>query len=893
MNFHIVSSTHWDREWYEPFQKYRFRLVRMIDNLIEILENEKEYRSFHMDGQTIVLGDYLQIRPENADRLKALIQSGKLEIGPWYTMPDEWLPSAESLVKNLQIGGKICKQYGVKPSPCGYICDLFGHNSQMPQIFHQFGLHSTAFFRGMEQTRKDLFTWAGADGSEVTVHKMHRDYAYSTFYFVMRMPFEKREFDPAEVERRFREFVERDKNNFSLDNVLLMDGVDHIDAERELPKLLDILRTKFPEHTFIHSDMATYFKSVQAETDKLEKFTGCLYDVAEDGVNQAVLKNCLSSLVDQKQDNAYCETALEQVLSPMNFFTCNAPQKERGKNFRAVTPYNGFLDEAWNQLIQNHAHDSICGCSVTATHLDTKNRFKNVREIAEVTEKNLMIEISENVATQKDGYDGAWIIFNHGQNDIDGITSVELPLTVSPDGRNLRLFDDKGNKLDYAVLSRREELEKDTTFNTLITFPHTEYLKTVLPLHIPAHGYTTVYYKRLVNRRDQAIGWEWQEFHPPYRMGGSMRTVGLTFDTGKISVTVNKNGTLDVTNKQTGKTYKQLLCFEDCGDIGEGWNHIPPEFDSVYYSAANDASISVEKDTETAAVIKIQNRMHLPIKADWRGRSEEKEDFFIESTVTLLKNRSTISITTAVHNKLVNHRLRAIFPTALAADKFETSLPFDYYSWDVKKKNNSYYKECDTFVNPNQGAASITYGRDSFAVYNKGLYEVAVADDEDRTMALTLFRSFTAESGSFNTNGLGTMQGDYAFEYALDFLTDTDNSEIIRRANAFKAGFSVRQTALHDGKLPVMQQIVKIDGKAILSILKSNCQLGGTTYNIARIYDVAGGDNGTLSFFRKVKKAYYTDLNGNISQEAKVVNGKIQYALTNRQVATIAFLLEN
>ena len=106
MNFYIVSSTHWDREWYEPFQKYRFRLVRMMDALIEILENNLDYNSFHMDGQTVVLQDYLKIRPEKAKRLKKLIQDGKIEIGPWYTMPEEWLVSGESLIKNLQTGKK-------------------------------------------------------------------------------------------------------------------------------------------------------------------------------------------------------------------------------------------------------------------------------------------------------------------------------------------------------------------------------------------------------------------------------------------------------------------------------------------------------------------------------------------------------------------------------------------------------------------------------------------------------------------------------------------------------------------------------------------------------------------------------------------------------------------
>ena len=109
----VISHTHWDREWYETFQGYRFRLVRMFDELLEILEQNPDYKVFHTDGQTIVLEDYLEIRPENRARMQALIDAGKLIIGPWYVMPDEFLVSGESLVRNLQKGHDICGQFHV------------------------------------------------------------------------------------------------------------------------------------------------------------------------------------------------------------------------------------------------------------------------------------------------------------------------------------------------------------------------------------------------------------------------------------------------------------------------------------------------------------------------------------------------------------------------------------------------------------------------------------------------------------------------------------------------------------------------------------------------------------------------------------------------------------
>lgn len=128
----LYSGTHWDREWYQTFQGFRKRLVDMVTELIEELETNDKYGIFHMDGQTIVLEDYLEIMPHMKDRLAALIKKGKILIGPWYNMPDEFLVSGESIIKNLRLGMKISREWGVEPSSNAYICDIFGHSSQTP-----------------------------------------------------------------------------------------------------------------------------------------------------------------------------------------------------------------------------------------------------------------------------------------------------------------------------------------------------------------------------------------------------------------------------------------------------------------------------------------------------------------------------------------------------------------------------------------------------------------------------------------------------------------------------------------------------------------------------------------------------------------------------------------
>src|SRR6478609_7122771 len=151
LDIHVVSHTHWDREWYLTHEQFRFRLVALIDRLLDLLDSDPSYKYFHLDGQTIVLEDYLEIRPEQETRLRAQIAAGRILIGPWYDMPDEFLVSGESLIRNLMRGHRISREFGVDPWKNGYICDIFGHIAQMPQIFNGFGIRHAVLGRGTNE----------------------------------------------------------------------------------------------------------------------------------------------------------------------------------------------------------------------------------------------------------------------------------------------------------------------------------------------------------------------------------------------------------------------------------------------------------------------------------------------------------------------------------------------------------------------------------------------------------------------------------------------------------------------------------------------------------------------------------------------------------------------
>lgn len=876
----VLSGSHWDREWYQPFEAFRFRLVRMMDELLDILENVPAYRCFFLDGQTVMLEDYLAIRPENREKTEKFIREKKLLIGPWYTMPDEFLISGEALVRNLQKGGDVCARYGVRAAGNGYVCDIFGHNSQMPQIFRGFGIASAALFRGRSGYEKDNFLWEGADGSRLTVHKLHPDYAYSDFYFVVRWPFEDRPFDYDEMAERLTEYIEKERSNFSCNAHLMIDGIDHIDPERELPVILRELSKRLPEVEFIHSDFEDYSREIEKNAASLRVEKGALYDVGKEGVNNLLLKNVLSSLVQLKQANDFCEAHLTLVTEPLKLFAENFLPPMR-------TAHQGFLDRAWELLLKNQPHDSICGCSVTATHLDCENRFKRIKEIIASVDDDILGHFAANIPGAGKGKDGAFAVFNMNQRAQNGVAAVKARFPRGGHQFSFRFYGPDGNEIPYNILSCKKVLEKQAAFKKLIRFPEFDEIEFVMDINVPAFGYSVITYDLLKQERTAPYQWTYSRFDPPNRYIGSMRTAANAADNGLLRVEINPNGALTVTDKETGKTYESLLSYEDTSDVGEGWNYVKSRFDSEYGTLCGLAQMAVEADFPNFVRFRIENDLILPVTASYEeGRAAEKRTLHIVTHVTLRKNDKRIDITTEVENNCENHRLRAVFPTGFRAKTFKTLLPFDMYTWDIAKKDNSRDKEIDTFVNPNQGVVTLSDGKDSFTLLTRGLYETAVIEREDTPVFLTLFRSFPSESSEYRSE-MGRMLRKMTFEYAMDFTRYTDN-EAVMAANGFKNGLFARSlSGAGKAGMSASQAFSDIAGGAVVSALRN-----GRGAPEIRIYDTGNGCSGTVGFAAPCRTAELVDFKGEPAGKADIKQGRIVYTLKPKEIKTFRFTLE-
>ena len=315
---YVISHTHWDREWYLPFQDFRMRLVNLLDTLIPYLESHPEFVNFHLDGQTIVLEDYLEVRPEMNARLKALIQSHRISIGPWYVLPDLQCIGQESIVRNLNLGIRV----GAKMGPVtqiGYLPDIFSHPAQLPQIFEQFGFSSAVIWRGISgtsETLKEEFLWEAPDGTRLFTVHLPDDRGYlNAFPLDSSLPEASKQFD-----KWFEERIPYAATPF----ILFMNGCDHQNPNYMLPECIAYFNQYHDSLHLKHTTLTEFIAAVQNMHPNLSVIKGELNYVNQTPGRHlnGSLKNTLSARITQKILNYETETGLIRYLEPLSVL-CN------------------------------------------------------------------------------------------------------------------------------------------------------------------------------------------------------------------------------------------------------------------------------------------------------------------------------------------------------------------------------------------------------------------------------------------------------------------------------------------------------------------------------------------------------------------------------------------
>ncbi|MBB6669782.1 alpha-mannosidase [Cohnella nanjingensis] len=730
---HLVSHTHWDREWYLPYEVFRFRLVGLLDRLLRTLEEHPPYR-FHLDGQAIILEDYLEIRPENRTKIEKFVQNGQLVIGPWYVLIDEYLVSPESIIRNLEEGGRIASAFG-PVLQVGYLPDTFGHIAQMPQILKQYGMNYGVIWRG-HNGRPDQapteFEWEAPNGDCLTTIHLPYKHGYTSAMDLSE--------DPEEASVRLRELVADIGTHTQTGYVLLMNGFDHMEPQTHIPVLIDY----WNEHEQVpikHSGIVDYIVASLADNPPLMRLHGEFRHTnhSPGAAINTILPNVLSSRVYLKQQNAAAQNLMERWVEPLEALSLLVRDEHHPQ----------FVRQAWKYILQNHPHDSICGCSIDEVHQEMETRFKKADQIGEQLVVQSLLQLSE-------GIDRSWVpegsvpvlLFNSLPWRRDAIAEIELDADDETVYRSVRIQDRDGMQYKGEIVSIDKicPIEKYAGKYPLGKAETNRHKAWVHIKNMPALGY------KLVAAKLSKV---------PILDNLPIASASAMIENEYLRIAVEADGTVTWTDLKTGREWRGLHRFEDSGDVGDEYSYSQPILNERFVTSSV-ASVSVKGEGYGYKRMTIEYELSIPKSADPRSkrRSEDRITLSITTELTLPDSGRTASFRTIVDNRARDHRLRLLFPLPIGDRPVVAGGHYDVSARPVRvaQPPEAVWIENEPTTFPFRHFLFADHDHDRVILNAKGLHEyewIPAPSADGGTLAITLFRSVSQLGGA--DRGMTTM----------------------------------------------------------------------------------------------------------------------------------------
>lgn len=841
---HIIPHTHWDREWYMGFERHRMRLVELFDKLISVMEENPEYTYYHMDGQYVVIQDYLEVRPQMRERLLALVRANRIQIGPWYVLQDEYLTSGEANVRNMLYGIRFCRELGAEPIMSGYFPDAFGNISQVPQLLQGFGIDNAVFGRGVNEVQfnnqvtgnsnPSEWRWQSPDGSEVM------GIMFSHWYHnAMELPADEEHLRP-----KIEALVDACEASAATPHLLGMNGCDHQPVQIDLPEVIEkanhILRERGV--TVKQSNFKDYIAATRPYRDTFPLVCGELTSQGTNGYGTLV--NTASTHIPLKQRNHRGQNLLCQQAEPVSVLATRAGDRYR----------SDMLLLSWKKLMENHPHDSICCCSSDEVTDEMVSRFEHSRQIGEYVRDEALDYLCKRVCAKEKS-----LLVCHANVgtstkrvtayvDYPKDTSVEALSLLSPTGEEIPVdWRDLGEVFTYT-------LPKDA-FRRTATVHRYELTFTVTMSGI---GYV------LYTVQEKAVD------------TAAVTVYDRGAETAQLAFLVEENGSLALTDKESGIVYTNLNLFEDVTDIGESYN-FKGTGEASRTTADGTARVWVEKQSGQSVTFGVETTLAM-------GDEATRRDTAITSYITLTDGIRRLEIATTFDNQSENHRVRALLDPQIAADIVLADGQFDLVERPIhlpeKWENPSNCQRCQDFF-------ALENNVKGLAVATRGLHEYEILRDGRNTMALTLLRC-VGEMGDWGVFPTPKMQckGVQTLEYAIVPYAPADRAQGFATAHVFAADpFTVGQVEAQDGTLPAADMLAVVDNPALVTSACKRSEDG--RYTVLRMYNPLCEDVAArLTVGAEVTAVYASNLAEEQGVPLTITDGGVSLTVPAKKIVT-------
>ncbi len=632
--FHLIPHTHWDREWFLPRAAFHARLVPMFDELMDRLQADAALRTFLLDGQTVLVEDYLRARPDRENDVRALVKTGRLQVGPWYVLADELIPSGESLIRNLLLGAADAERLGGRLDVL-YSPDAFGHPAVLPTLAREFGLKYGVLWRGLggePGQEKDFFRWRGPDGRDILLWHLPPD----GYEIGAALPGAGARLPDIWTQVR-ASLVQRAAGK----HVPVFIGADHHAPHPTLARVRDLLADLEPASAFRISRLDEFFQA--ADSTPVKPLAGELrwsYGFTW------TLQGVHGTRTPLKRRHGQVELWLERLAEPLVALARLAGARDR----------RPILETAWRTLVRNQFHDTISGCTADSVASVAEQRLDEVAAYAaELTRGALMGLVGHDPDAQReraDGFEPALVLWNPVPRSRAGVTIADVtafrrdvlvgppsPGRLPREGAGYRPFtlsDTGGRAVPFQVLAQRRTEERiDGTRH----YPDQDEVDQV----------------RIAFRAPPVSGLGIVALTTgpaaPLSRAEEARVRGRSLENRFVDVTIEANGALTLLDRRRNERYGELLRLEDAGDAGDAYTYAPSARDRV---------------KQSRGPISVRRLAAGPLVAALEARWEVIRGIDARMVVQVFADSAIVRVSLTIDNRNRYHRLRARLPTGLA-----------------------------------------------------------------------------------------------------------------------------------------------------------------------------------------------------------------------------------